>query len=62
MVEIYKVIAYIPLLYQIFDDNNKNGSIKGANICTVILNLSKLLFFYVNYVMKKIVFSTVQHA
>ena len=32
MVEIYKVIAYIPLLNQIFDDDkNKNGSVKGAN-------------------------------
>ena len=31
MVEIHKVIAYIPLLYQIFDDKNKNGSVKGAN-------------------------------
>jgi len=31
MVEIYKVIAYIPLFNQIFDDKNKNGSAKGAN-------------------------------
>jgi len=31
VVEIYKVIAFIPLLDQIFDDKNKNGSIKGAN-------------------------------
>ncbi|KAE9521942.1 hypothetical protein AGLY_017676 [Aphis glycines] len=31
MVEIHKAIAYIPLLYQIFDDKNKNGSLKGAN-------------------------------
>jgi len=31
MVEIYKVIAFIPLLDQIFDDKNKNGSVKGAN-------------------------------
>ena len=29
--EIYKVIAFIPLLNQIFDDNIKNGSVKGAN-------------------------------
>jgi len=32
MVEIYNVIANIPLLNQIFDDKNKNGSVKG-NIC-----------------------------
>jgi len=31
MVEIYKIIAYIPSLNQIFDDNNKNECIKGAN-------------------------------
>jgi len=31
MVEIYKVIAFIPLLNQIFDDKNKNGSAKVAN-------------------------------
>jgi len=31
MVEIYKVIAFIPLLDQIFDDKNKNGSVKVAN-------------------------------
>jgi len=31
MVEIYKVIAYIPLLNLIFDDKNKNGSVRGAN-------------------------------
>jgi len=49
MVEIYKIIAYnIPLLNQIFDDKNKNGSVKGAaNINQVcksgILNL--LAFF-----------------
>jgi len=31
MVEIYKVIAYIPSINQIFDNKNKNGSVKGAN-------------------------------
>jgi len=31
MVEIHKAIACIPLLYQIFDDKNKNDSVKGAN-------------------------------
>jgi len=35
MVEIYKVIAYtiyyVPLIRQIFDDKNKNVSVKGAN-------------------------------
>jgi len=31
MVEICKVIAFIPLLDQILDDKNKNGSVKGAN-------------------------------
>jgi len=31
MVEIYKVIAYTLSLNQIFDDKNKNGSVKGAN-------------------------------
>jgi len=31
MVEIHKFIAYIPFLYQIFDDKNNNGSVKGAN-------------------------------
>jgi len=43
MVEIYKVIAYIPLFNKIFDDKKKNGSVKGANnnqICKRgILNL-----------------------
>jgi len=48
MVEIYKVIAYIPLLNQMFDDENKNaGSVNGANNNQVrksgILNL--LAFF-----------------
>jgi len=33
---IYKVIAFIPLLNQIFYDKNKNGSVKGENR---ILNL-----------------------
>jgi len=32
MVEIYKVIAFIPLLDNIFDDMNKNGSVKGTII------------------------------
>ena len=31
MVEIYKVIAFISLLDQIFDDKNKNVSLKGTN-------------------------------
>jgi len=32
MIQIYiKVIAYITLLNQIFDDKNKNGSLKGAH-------------------------------
>jgi len=31
MVEIYKIIAYIPLFNQMFDDKNKNGSVRGAN-------------------------------
>jgi len=31
MVEIYKLIAFIPLLDQILDDKNKNGNVKGAN-------------------------------
>lgn len=34
MVEIYKVISctiYVPLIRQIFDDKNKNVSVKGAN-------------------------------
>lgn len=31
MVELYKFIAFIPLLNQIFDDKNKNCSVKGAN-------------------------------
>ena len=43
MVEIYKVIAFIPLLDQIFDDKNKNGSVKGPIItkytCAGILDL-----------------------
>jgi len=45
MVEIYKVIAFIPFLDQIFDDKNKNGSVKGRGTnnnqytCAVILNL-----------------------
>jgi len=48
MVEIlYKVIAYIPSLNQIFDDKNKHDSVKGANNYQVckrgILNL--LAFF-----------------
>jgi len=30
MVQMYKVIAFIPLLNQIFDDKNKNG-INGVN-------------------------------
>jgi len=62
MVEMYKVIAYIPPLKQIFDDKNKNGSAKGANnnICAGILNLSKLLF-YTRTVLKKIVLFTIQH-
>lgn len=28
MVEIHNVIPYIPLLYEIFDDKNKNGNVK----------------------------------
>jgi len=28
--EIYKVIAYISIVNQIFDDKNKNGSKKGT--------------------------------
>jgi len=31
VVETYKVIAFILLLNQIFDDKNKNGSVKKAN-------------------------------
>lgn len=31
MVEIYKVIAFTPLLNQIVDSKNKNGSGNGAN-------------------------------
>lgn len=31
MVEIYKVIAYIPFLNQIFGNKYKNGSLKWAN-------------------------------
>jgi len=43
MVEIYKVIAYIPILNQIFDDKNKNSRVKGvsnSHVCKCgILNL-----------------------
>jgi len=31
MVEIYKAVAHIPLLNQIFYDKNKNDGVKGAN-------------------------------
>ena len=47
MVEIYKVIAYIPLFNQIFDDKNKNGSLKGANNNQVCKGgISNLLAFF----------------
>jgi len=35
MIEIYKVIANVPLLYQLLDD--KNGSVNGANINQVYI-------------------------
>jgi len=49
MVEIHKVIAYIPLLYQIFDDKNKNGSVKGANNNNVFMrgNFYASVFFMI---------------
>jgi len=37
MVEIYKVIAYIPFPNKIFDDKNKNGRVKGANNIQICL-------------------------
>jgi len=50
MVEIYKVIAYIPLLNQIFEDKNKNGSVKKANNNQVymrgILNLLAIVSIF----------------
>jgi len=51
MVKIYKVIAFIPLLYKIFDDKNKNGCVKGANnnhVCKQdILNLLAFVFLMI---------------
>jgi len=40
MVEIYKVIAFIPLLDQIFDDKNKNVSLKRTNSNQVYMRVN----------------------
>lgn len=48
MVEIYKDIAYyMPLFNQIFDDKNKNNSVKEANINLVkyMLEIYKFVRF-----------------
>jgi len=43
MVEIYKVIAFTPLLNQIVDSKNKNGSGKGANNNNQVYYMRRIL-------------------